>query len=195
VLAFGTNILHGGPLQSLGDSRAAQALSRLTWSPRSPPPGMRSTVAAFVGELIRPQPDPYRTAADWLRRHVAPGASVWVQPFYMTPPLLFHAPHVIYAWQIPYPPPPQFRDLPPIHFQGQVLPDYCLVFGRLPLESLARLQARLARRNMAYELVATLDCYWRDNYRPELTWRAFHAVTGYDRASDAIYVLRRPPTR
>ncbi len=192
LLAFGTNILHGGPLQRLGDSTPARAMRLLTWTPRSAPPGIRCTLAAYLGELARPQQDPYRTAARWLRTHAAPGQTAWVQPFQAAPPLLFHAPHITYAWQLPFPPEPGYEALPIIHFQGRQLPDFFLIFGRQPLERLSQIQQQLDQHQMAYTLTATLDCYWQDGWRPELIWHAFTPMRHFDRASDAIYVFSRP---
>jgi hypothetical protein len=46
-----------------------------------------------------------------------------------------------------------------------------------------------------YAQVATIDIFWKDLYRPELFWRTFEAVKGYDPKTQAIYVFKRtsPP--
>ncbi len=143
----------------------------------------------FAGELARPPEDPYRAATNWLRANVDEGRSVWVLPQHMAYPLMYHAPHVVYAWQLEWPPRPQFRDLPPIHFRGRLPPDYVLVFGPL-LETVTR---RLNASGARYARAATLDVFWQDLYRPELFWRRSKPVTGFDPETQAVYVLRRAP--
>ena len=79
--------------------------------------------------------------------------------------------------------PKQFAGLPEIHFRGREMPDYVVVFGPA-VETI---------RGGRYELAATLDAYWRDEYRPELFWRRFADRAGFDRSREAVYVLRRRP--
>ena len=38
--------------------------------------------------------------------------------------------------------------------------------------------------------VATLDFFWKDLYRPELFWRTFKPITGYNKNIEAIYVFK-----
>ena len=100
-------------------------------------------------------------------------------------PLMYHAPKAIYAWQLRYPPEPQFKGLDPIHFRWVVPPDYILGFGRT-----------VNTAGVEYRRIATLDIYWEELYRPELIWRTFKPVTEYNRKFQAIYIYRRasPPS-
>lgn len=150
------------------------------------------TTAAFVGELLRPPGDPYRPAARWLRENAPEGASVWVVPDHMTYPLMFHAPHATYAWQLPWPPRPGFEGLPDVHFQGRVPPDYLVAFGPAAAPAVRALAGRPGAGGR-YVRVATIDQYWRDMHRPELFWHGFRAATGYDPDTEAIQVFRRVP--
>lgn len=143
-------------------------------------PGLRTT-AAFIGELADPPGEPYAPAARWIAENVREGETVGVFPDYAMYPLMFHAPNATYAWQLPWPPPPRLEGLPDIHYRGREAPDYVVVFG----------PAVEGIRGGRYELAATLDAYWRDEYRPELFWRRFTARTDWDRSREAVYVLRR----
>lgn len=146
------------------------------------------TTGEFVGELASAPEDPYRVASRWINANVREGQSVWVAPDYMTYPLMFHASKATYAWQLEWPARPQFAALAPVHFYGRVPPDFAVAFGPVVAPVTRELAARTG---VPYALVATLDCYWRDLYRPELFWRAFRPATGYDKNSQAIYVLQR----
>src|SRR5271166_1776106 len=93
------------------------------------PEGLRSTTCCFAKELISPPSDPYTETAKWINENVRENASIWVLPDYMAYPLIYHAPMPIYAWQLGWPPEPQFRDLPEVHFQSRIPPDYIICFG------------------------------------------------------------------
>jgi hypothetical protein len=168
VLAFGTNTLHGGPP-----------------TPQAP----RSSLVAFVGELIRPPDDPYTVTAAWINAHVPTGTSVWVLHDYMTYPLMFHAPGPIYAWQFRSPPAARYKHLAPIHFEGKVPPDVIIAFGPFALARVRNLKP--PDETIHYRHVHTIDHYWKDKYRPELFWRSSAPITHYDRNTEAIFIFRR----
>jgi len=147
-----------------------------------------STIASFVHELANPQPDPYTAAAQWINENLGAGESVWVLPQRMTYPLMFHAPKVIYAWQLPPPPAGQFAKLPPIYFKGGPAPDHIIVFGPLVLKMGSILQNC---NGSSYALEAALNVYWRDFYRPELALRRFETLLKFNPDADGIYVFKR----
>jgi hypothetical protein len=171
-IAFGTSLLPGG---------------------RQSQPGQGSTIVEYIHELVQPPGDPYSAAARWINAHVLPGRSVLVLPDYMTYPLMYHAPSVVYAWQLIDPPQPQFRDLAPIHFAARVPPDYIVAFGRVTLyhggPSPGELQSH-------YRQIDTLDIFCKDMYRPELFLRTFRPVSKspYDRQNGLIYIYSRDGT-
>ncbi len=173
LIVFGTNLLNGGPFL---DS------------------GFRSTILSYAGELLNPPPEPYTPTAEWINQHVPDGDSVWVLPDYATYPLMLHAPRALYAWQLHWPPRPDFAGLPPIHFMGREAPDYLVAFG----PSLGAMEQAIGswnRPDVSYRQVATINTFWKDMYRPELFWRTFTPITGYDPRSQAIYIFQRtkPP--
>lgn len=178
--AFGTNVLHGGPLTGTDESTGR----------------FRSTVAEFAGELIRPAPSTYRAAADWIRRNVPERRSVWVVPGYATYPLMFHAPHALYAWQLNNDMPPgkarQFKGLPPIHFKRRLLPDYVVVFGPA-VQQVRHLMQQWQAQRIRYVQAGQLDAYWYDLTRPELFWHAFGRIDNFDRNTEAVYIFARSP--
>jgi hypothetical protein len=173
LVAFGTNLLH---LQSLVEN------------------GFRSTILCYVGELLHPPPEPYTPAAQWINDHVPEGDSVWVLPDYATYPLMFQAPRALYAWQLSWPPRPDFADLPRIHFLGQEPPDYLVAFGP-GLNEMAQALQQWNRPDVHYEHLATIPTFWKDLYRPELFWHTFVPITTFDPDTQAIYIFRRtqPP--
>lgn len=163
VIAFGTNILQFGFVRDVG---------------------MRSTIALYVGELIRPPSDPYSVAADWINAHLPAGTGVVVSPNHATYPLMFHAPRAVYAWQFdPADAPPGIN---PIHLRGRVAPDYAIVFGPSIGEFL---QHPLFAR---YDRLSRLGHYWQDRHRPELIFHSFAPIRAYDIRSQDIYVLKSP---
>ena len=155
LIVFGTNLLNGGPF--------------LSW-------GMRSTLLSYLGELSLPQTEPYTPTARWINDNVPEGKSIWVLPYYAVYPLMFHAPGALYAWQLSWPPRPDFAGLPRIHFIGQEPPDYLIGFGPAARQMMQALRA-WNRPDVRYQPVKTLDVYWQDSYRPELYWRNFQSPT------------------
>lgn len=166
-VAFGTNLLNGGPL---------------LWC------GTRSTLLAFAGELIRPIDEPYTPAAKWLRENASDRATVWVLPDYGTYPLMFHSPAQRYAWQLQAPE-GQFADLDAINFKGQVPPEFLVLFGPFRSQLAPALQEwRL--QGLDYRVVAELPHFWKDLYRPELFWRSFVTIRPSATNHECVYVLR-----
>jgi hypothetical protein len=177
LIAFGTN-----------------ALQLPAWRHPFDRGSFRSTITLYARELLHPPTDPFTEAAKWINAHVQQRQSIWVQPDYMAPPLMYHAPKAIYAWQLSYPPEPQFIGLNPIHFQGIVPPDYVIAFGPIVGEVAKFLRSGQAA-GIEYSQIETLDIFWKDLYRPELIWRTFTPITDFDRRSEAIYIFERvrPP--
>jgi hypothetical protein len=121
---------------------------------------------------------------------VPEGKSIWVLPDYAAYPLMFHAPRAVYAWQLPWPPRADFARLDPVNFQGLQAPDYLVAFGPA-LGEMARTLQSWNRPDVRYQPVATLDVFWKDTYRPELMWRTFAPITGFDPKTQAIYIFER----
>jgi len=174
LVAFGTNLLNGGPWQ---------------------PWGLRSTIVNYVGELLQPPSDPYSPAAQWIRSNIPKGDSVWVLPDYMAYPLMFHAPNAVYAWQFraDQKAEQQFNRLPDIHFQGLVSPDYIVVFGPSALQVRPLLE-RWKVMGVRYDEIYRINTFWKDLYRPELFWRTFKPITGFDIETQAIYIYKKQKT-
>ena len=168
VVAFGTNLFHGG-----------------RWLPS----GLRATSWQFACELISPLPDPYRATSEWINRNIPANQTIYGLPDYAIYPLMFHSPQAIYAWQLSYPPEPQFKNLPAIHFRGLVPPDTIIAFGPDARKFLAEREVFPA--GAQYRLVHTLDVFWRDTYRPELCWHSFTPVPCDLRKDEGIYILQR----
>ncbi len=169
LVVFGTNLLNGGPF--------------LSW-------GFRSTILSYLGELSLPQSEPYTPTARWINENVPTGASIWVQPYYMAYPLMFHAPQALYAWQLTWPPRPDFANLPRIHFMGEEPPDYLIGFGPAAAQMTQAMQ-NWNRQGVSYEQVATIHTFWEDCYRPELCWHRFETTPLLDPNSQAIYIFQR----
>jgi len=153
-----------------------------------------STSIGFVRELASPSGDPYRNAADWISFHVPAQASVWVLPDYACYPLMFHAPQAVYAWQLrpEQKHEEQFKNLPDIHFQGLVPPDYIVVFGPSVVQ-IRQLIGQWSMQGMHYQEVTRLMTFWKDLYRPELFWRTFKPIENFDPNTEAIYIFKKQP--
>lgn len=159
-------------------------------SPASRPWELRSTILAYLGELSLPQAEPFTPTSQWINDHVPEGASICVRPYYMIYPLMFHAPKALYAWQLNWPPRRDLSGLPPIHFSGQVPPDYVIGFGPTTGQITKALQA-WNRPDGRYEPVKAIDVFWQDSYRPELYWRNFQSTLYFDHDTEAVYIFKR----
>jgi hypothetical protein len=174
AIAFGTNAMQGGFL--LKDDPLQQH-----------EPLMRSTLALYVAELCNPPDDPYRAAATWINANIPPGDSILVAPDFMMYPLMFHSPNFTYAWQIPYPPSKQFENLRPINFRGQLVPDYVICFG--PMEQQV-FNSGLFPQGTQAQRIEALDVFSEALYRPELFWRIFRPIKGFDPNIQGIKIWR-----
>lgn len=173
LVIFGTNLLH---LKSLHQN------------------GFHSTTLSYIGELLHPPPEPYTPVAEWINDHVPDGGTIWVLPSYATYPLMFHAPNALYAWQLPWPPRPDFAALPRIHFIKQEPPDYLIAYGP-GLATMRQALHQWNRPDVSYKNVANINIPWKDFYRPELFWHSFTPITDFDPKTEAIYIFQRtkPP--
>jgi len=150
-----------------------------------------STILAYLGELASPPPEPYTPTAAWINEHVPKGKTIFVLPDYMVYPLMFHAPHALYAWQIRDRSDPQFKDMPPVHFEGEINPDYMIAFGPKAEQRMELRHESLRKNNADYRLVASIDVFWKDMYRPELFWRTFTPIKRDPTQKTAIYIYKR----
>jgi hypothetical protein len=169
AIAFGTNLLNGGPF--------------FDW-------GLRSTILSYLGELSLPQAEPYTPTAAWINANVPENATIWVNPYYASYPLMFAAPRATYGWQLSWPPRADFAALPPIDFAGRVSPDYIVAFGPA-YQSVVAIEKQNTLPGFHYELAQSIPVYWQDKYRPELYWRRFETFTNFDPAKDAVFIFRR----
>lgn len=166
VVACGTSLLNGGVLRSLP--------------------------VEYVSEIFSTAEDPYKPAAAWIQDHVPDGDSVWVLPDYMAYPLMYHASNAVYAWQLrpDQKQERQFSHLPDIHFKGLVPPDYIVVFGPMVLQIRPMLESWRSR-GVSYNEVYRINTFWKDLYRPELFWRTFKPITGFDIETQGVYVFKK----
>ena len=158
------------------------------------PAKWRSTALDWWRELAAGRETGMNRAVDYVHSKVAPRASVWVVPDYLTYPLMYHAPEPVYAWQLRPPPADQFKNLPRVHFQGGAPPDYMLAFGP-SRRQVERVQGEYRKLGIEYGTAEVINEYWDDRTRPELFWRSFAPVTGFNKQSEAIYFYRRVPAR
>ncbi len=182
ILAFGTNVLHGGPYSD-------RAVSLHT--PKLPRKSIHSNFVRFLGELIDPPPSACRATAEWINRNVAPRQTVWAVPEYAAYPLMFYAREPVYAWQLRDPPAEQFKSLPDIHFQGRVPPDYVVVFGpeQFPKWALKWLENWKRNGRRVYSRIHVIPLYWYDLVRPEPFAHAFGKVTSFDPNKEGVLIF------
>jgi hypothetical protein len=173
VSIIGTNLLSGGTIFHSG----------VVTTP------MRSTFASYVSELKSPPPDPYSATSDWINTHLPANSTLLVLPQYATYPLMFHAPEQIYAWQLDYPPKPQFQGLSKSQFNGLEAPKYVVIFGRDGLAKLKPIRL-LDGRLVKYTQIQCLSVIGKDLFRPELFSRIF-APIDFDADRDGVFILER----
>ncbi|MDR1303934.1 MAG: glycosyltransferase family 39 protein [Verrucomicrobiales bacterium] len=158
------------------------------------PEGARSTTLQFARELLSPPAiDPFTPTAAWLRDHVPAGETVYVVPNVHAYPLMFSAPKPIYTWQFEprFRAKEKFKNLDARLFKGGPPPDYLVAFGPRHLAVLSQEIKRYCSAPTHYELVAKVDVFWMDLFRPEMFWRTFKPVTGYDRDRDVVFIFKR----
>jgi len=172
LVAFGTNLFNFGPLL---------------------PEGFRSTFLCYLSELKTPVPGPYDATVRWIDAHTVPGNSILVLPGYATYPLMYHAPQEIYAWQLSYPPQPQFAGLGTIQFFGIEPPDYLIAFGPY-IGGISEIIRSGRKLGYYYQQVATIDEYWVPEHLPALIDHKFEDYTHFDPRTEAVYVFKRVPT-
>lgn len=139
---------------------------------------VRSTLATYLVELADPPPSSYRLTSEWLVAHASPGETALVFPDYAAYPLMFHAPHVRYAWQLSEARAAQLPGVAPIDIVGKLAPDLIIVFdprGRNPA-----VVTKLAELGATYELAGTVEASSVDGSRAELFWHRFEAEGAYD---------------
>ena len=148
-----------------------------------------STALLFYHELASPIEEPYTPVMNWINANVPAGASIYVEPMYMSYPLMFRAGKALYAWQLKNPPRADFCGLPAIHFAGQVAPDYMIQFGDTgQSEGIVTALAELAARGEPYDQITTIHVDWKDRYRPERMWHSFTNVP--PKPTQEIYIYR-----
>jgi hypothetical protein len=185
VVLFYTNVVHTGTALLIGvPTNTGVDTPRLL----AGLPG--STSLAFVGELRNPLPSPYADASQWINANVAPEASVLVFPLYATYPLMFHAPHAVYAGQFLESQRPEYPTLPNVQFWGGVAPDYIVAFGPNARQAGVVMQV-FERDGHPYVLETQLPVHWPDLTRPELFWRSFVPVPLGDPSLDGVHIYRR----
>jgi len=168
---FFTNVLNGGMFLSTG---------------------FHSGIVLFYQELFRKPEDPYAVASAWINSHLNEGESIYVMPYFMTGPLIYHAPKAVYAWQLDRPAEGQFKDLAPINFAYQEDPDYLVVFGPGNLPFMKKKISARKQEKSRYIQVEALTAYAQALYRPEIFQRNFGKEPGDDGAWGIIIYKRVP---
>jgi hypothetical protein len=185
VLVFGTNLLHFSWLLPF----PYEAAGFMTPYPYAKT-GLRSTPVLYARELLKPPSDPYTKAALWINQNLRPGQTLWIAPGYAVYPLMFHAPQVVYGWQLSYPPKPPYTDLAEIYFAGRQPPDAIVCFAGW-IEVVRGTLREMEAAGIHYRQLAPLECFGREAHRPELFRRTFKPITGFNPQTEAIYLFLR----
>lgn len=167
---FGTNLLSGATFFNSGVVPV--------------PP--RSSIAAFIGQLFDPPTECYSSTSNWLNANISPSQSVLVLPQIATYPLMFHSPQMVYAWQLPDPPPKQFEGFDSIQYEGRIDPNYIVIFGRPGWKNF-----RMLHPQSAYIMKETIPEYGVDLYKPELFLHVFDLKPPLNPDLDNVYVMQR----
>lgn len=150
---------------------------------------LRSTQYMWAKELIRPIPDPYSVAIQWVKETVPPGSTVGIDPAYMRYPLMFHAPQAVYSWQLDQKYRSRLPNLEPRQFKGVEAPDYFIGFGYRDDSDRQQIENQFGFK---YQQIHTVRLYWRDLYRPEIVMRHFTGEQMNNPYTESIFFFRRP---
>lgn len=150
---------------------------------------IRCTPYLFARELFDPLPEPITPVAQWIEQNVRSGQSVWTIPPYFAYPLMFHAPQAMYAWQLDPPLPAAYTALDRIHVRGSLPPDYIITFG--PAVGQLRNISIDVPYPVNYTRIEVINVFWKDLYRPELFWRRFEPITGFDPQQYGVSIFKR----
>lgn len=156
AVAFHTTVLHRALAIGIEDRGYAMPV--------------RSTTVAYLRELLDPPRSSYAATAAWLRTNTHSGETAVVFPDYASYPLMFHAPALVYGWQVTE---ARAHELgvPPIQVTGAVAPDWIVAFDGPGRETLRLDDGRVAH----YHQVVQLPVSGVDKSRPEMYWHHFTA--------------------
>ncbi len=169
----------------------------------------RWLLPAYIQEITHDYPEPYRAASDFIRKNLPKDATLLAAPGYANYPLMFYTGDQVLFRGLLIAAETQRRNanlsLDEVHkldarlFADAHAPDFFITFGATPeAEQLIRalIQTHGTRPgtenpSLTYKMVATLDVFAHSMIRPELFWRSFKPVTGYDPRTQAVYVFQR----
>jgi len=160
VLLFGSNSFHFGIKKSW-----------YSFSQIIPEKKIRSTIYNFAKELVNPKPSSYSLVSSWIKENVKDKETIAVFPTYATYPLMFHAPHALYAWQLEKKE-GQFALLSEIYFVNRIPPEYVIAFGPETLKA-KQMFKEMRDGGVQYVKIKQLNVFWYDLTRPELFFHAF----------------------
>ena len=149
------------------------------------PTAVRSTLLAWLGELISPPPSAYAAAAAWLNENLPAGSNVFALPEFSLYPLMFHAPQHHYMWQFSQHQRVDYPMLQPFNFRFFGIPDAVVGFGGEVAPARGLIQ-QLERLGVHYEAV-DLGIAGPDATRPELFWHRFKTPPPDPRESTWIF--------
>jgi hypothetical protein len=163
---------------------------RLSKAPNAIEP--RSTLVMWLKELKDPPRQAYREAAEWLNTHAAPGSKVAVTPAFGLYPLMFHAPNLVFMWQLDPARRAEYPMLPDAHFRFLDVPDYFVSFG--PEVNWVRgAMGQMSAQGLHFAPEIRLDVSGADKTRPELFWRTFTTAPIGNPQLEATYINHRVP--
>jgi hypothetical protein len=162
---------------------------------------IRWLLPAYLSEVSHPYPTCYSETVRFLREHAKQDDVVFCFPNYTHGPLLFYAgDRVLFGCTLSretHLPLDKVRRLPAPLLIEENFPDWVISFGAtLPAQEAMRFFSRPHSehgRTVAYRynLAQTLDVFWFDLSRPELSCHHFGPKTDFDRNQEAVYVFRR----
>ena len=134
----------------------------------------------FIGEIHRPYRDALRTVSDYLLEHAERDDLVHVNTFYDREALTVRIGHLVRFCNVLDDDSPLPRatveTLRTSLYVGECIPDWIVVFGRLPNEYREQVSSR-------YDVVTQLDVHYYPTQRPEIYWHAFQPLPMQDGVS------------
>ena len=154
------------------------------------PEGVRSTGYLHARELVNPPgTDSFRPVAEWINKNIPLGALVYVEPNASIYPLMFQANRVFYCWQLEDRSREQFKELPPVFFKGESVPDFFVVAGPY-VQRAGEIVRKYFAPGVVYNEVARLDAPLYGMHRPEVFTRTFMPAQAIPEALKARVFMR-----
>lgn len=175
----------------------------LSLSPANNTP--RLLLADYIAEVHQPYPTAYSEVVAFLQEHARFDDKVLAAPQHMNYPLMFYMGDRVRIASVidrkTHLSLDLVRALPAPLIREENFPDWLVSFGTWPdtprtLRFFSRPHTHNGRRiQYSYRLFTTLDVFYEQTQRPEISWHSFGPHRSFNRSKNAVYIYRRSAPR